>query len=240
MRLDCVRGEKMEDIVKELAKLNQKDCFDIVTIILPILLSFIIIIQNIVYNKRTTALQKMIHNREWAQQHQDNILLLYNTYYEFIDVIYSSGFNDYVRSGNVNMALGWMNSIQLLKTNILRRKDLAKLLFKKKNENLYNIIKNCFEQEIKIIDKYITYLSSGKLFIISENAWNTVCQTVSAAKHNYQWLLQNSNAYDNFMKLCYSEEMMEIEKLLKENEKLHSYENFDKYFEEFFAVEKLS
>lgn len=230
----------MEDIVKELIKLNQRDCFDIVTIILPILLSIIIIVQNIVYAKRTTALQKMIHNREWAQQYHEDILLLYNTYYEFKDVIQASGFENNVRSGNVNAAFGGINNIQILKTNILRRKDLAKLLFKKKNENLYNIIKKCFEQEIEIIDKYIAYLSSGKLWETSENAWNTVCQVMPAAKYNYQWLLQNRNAYDNFIRLCYSNEMIEIEDLMKGNEKLHSYENFDKYFEEFFSIEKLS
>ena len=230
----------MEDIVKELIKLNQRDCFDIVTIILPILLSIIIIVQNIVYAKRTTALQKMIHNREWAQQYHEDILLLYNTYYEFKDVIQASGFENNVRSGNVNAAFGGINNIQILKTNILRRKDLAKLLFKKKNENLYNIIKKCFEQEIEIIDKYIAYLSSGKLWETSENAWNTVCQVMPAAKYNYQWLLQNRNAYDNFIRLCYSNEMIEIEDLMKGNEKLHSYENFDKYFEGFFSIEKLS
>ena len=201
----------MEDIVKELIKLNQRDCFDIVTIILPILLSIIIIVQNIVYAKRTTALQKMIHNREWAQQYHEDILLLYNTYHEFIDIIQISGFENNVRSGNVNAAFGWINNIQLLKTTILRRKDLAKLLFKKKNENLYNIIKKCFEQEIEIIDKYIAYLSSGKLLEISENAWNTVCQTVPVAKYNYQWLLQNRNIYYNFMRLCHSNEMIDIE-----------------------------
>ena len=200
----------MEDIVKELIKLNQRDCFDIVTIILPILLSIIIIVQNIVYAKRTTALQKMIHNREWAQQYHEDILLLYNTYHEFIDIIQISGFENNVRSGNVNAAFGWINNIQLLKTTILRRKDLVKLLSKKKNENLYNIIKKCFEQEIEIIDKYIAYLSSGKLLEISENAWNTVCQTVPVAKYNYQWLLQNRNIYDNFMRLCHSNEMIDI------------------------------
>ena len=230
----------MEDIVKELIKLNQRDCFDIVTIILPILLSIIIIVQNIVYAKRTTALQKMIHNREWAQQYHEDILLLYNTYHEFIDIIQISGFENNVRSGNVNAAFGWINNIQLLKTTILRRKDLAKLLFKKKNENLYNIIKKCFEQEIEIIDKYIAYLSSGKLLEISENAWNTVCQTVPVAKYNYQWLLQNRNIYDNFMRLCHSNEMIDIECLMKKNGELHSYENFDKYFEEYFSIDKLS
>ena len=230
----------MEDIVKELIKLNQRDCFDIVTIILPILLSIIIIVQNIVYAKRTTALQKMIHNREWAQQYHEDILLLYNTYHEFIDIIQISGFENNVRSGNVNAAFGWINNIQLLKTTILRRKDLAKLLFKKKNENLYNIIKKCFEQEIEIIDKYIAYLSSGKLRETSENAWNTVCPAVSSARYNYQWLSQNRNEYDTFMKLCYSDEMIDIEYSMKKNDELHSYENFDIYFEEYFSIEKLS
>ena len=230
----------MEDIVKELIKLNQRDCFDIVTIILPILLSIIIIVQNIVYAKRTTALQKMIHNREWAQQYHGDILLLYNTYYEFKDVIQTSGFENNVRSGNVNAAFGWINTIQILKTNILRRKDLAKLLFKKKNENLYTIIKKSFEQEIEIIDKYIAYLSSGKLLETSENAWNTVCQAVPSAKYNYQWVSQNRNVYDTFMKLCHSDEMIDIEYLMKKNDELHSYENFDIYFEEYFSIEKLS
>lgn len=230
----------MEDIVKELVKLNQKDWFDVVTVVIPILLSAIIIIQNKIYANRTTEMQKMIHNREWVQQYHGDILLLYNTYYEFIDIIHSSGFSNNVRSGNVNIALGWIINIQTLKMNISRRKDLAKLLFEKKNENLYSIIKHCFEQEIEILDRYITYLMSGKLLEISENAWNTVCQLTPASKYNYQLLLQNRNMYDNFMKLCYSDEMKDIDCLMKENDKLHSYENFDKYFEEYFSIEKLS
>ena len=42
------------------------------------------------------------------------------------------------------------------------------------------------------------------------------------------------------MKLCHSDEMIEIEYLMKKNDELHSYENFDKYFEEYFSIEKLS
>ncbi len=230
----------MEDIVNELVKLNQKNLFDVVTVVIPIFLSAIIIIQNKIYASRTTELQKMIHNREWAQQYHGDILLLYNTYYEFIDIIYSSGFNNNVRSGNVNVALGWISNIQTLKMNILRRKDLAKLLFEKKNVNLCKIIKNGFEKEIEIIDRFTTYIMSGKFLEVSENAWNIVCQSAPAVKYNYQWLLQNRNIYDNFMRLCYSDEMMEIERLMIENDKLHSYENFDKFFEEYFSIEKLS
>ena len=57
----------MDGIVNELVKLNQKDWFDVLTAVIPILLSVILGIQNIIYERRTTKLQKMIHNREWAQ-----------------------------------------------------------------------------------------------------------------------------------------------------------------------------
>lgn len=230
----------MEGIVTELAKMNQRDWFDIGTVVIPIILSFVIIIQNILYANRTSALQKMIHNREWAQQYHENILLLYNTKYEFIDIINSSGFSNNVRIGNVNMTLGWMGNLQTLRINISRRKDLAKLLFEKKNKDLYSVIKICFENEITIIDKYIMYIMSGRLSVVSENAWNMVCQGMPAFKYNYQWLFQNGNIYDSFMKLCRSEELVEIERLMEENEKLYEYEKFDKYFEEYFSVEKIS
>ena len=82
----------MDGIVNELVKLNQKDWFDVLTAVIPILLSVILGIQNIIYERRMTKLQKMIHNREWAQQYHGDILLLYNTYYEFKDVIQASGF----------------------------------------------------------------------------------------------------------------------------------------------------
>ena len=80
----------MEDIVKELVKLNQRDLLDIVAVLVPIFLSVIIIVQNKIYEHRNTELQKRIHNREWSQQYHDDILLVYNTYYEFCDVIFNS------------------------------------------------------------------------------------------------------------------------------------------------------
>ena len=230
----------MGDIVKELIKLNQRDWFDIGTVIIPIVLSFLLIIQNIYYSHRNTSLQKAIHNREWAQQYHGDILLLYNTYYEFIDTVISSGFSNNVRCGNVNPASVWLNNLQNLRMNILRRQDLARLLFERKNPDLYNIIKTCFERENSIIDKYIFYIMSGKLLEVSENAWNTVCQVMPACKYNYTWLLQNKMTYDNFMRLCRSDELIDIEHLIEEDNGLHSYEKFDKYFEEYFSIDKLS
>ena len=68
----------MEDVVKELVKLNQRDLLDIISILVPIVLSGIIIVQNKIYEHRNVELQKRIHNREWSQQYHDVILLVYN------------------------------------------------------------------------------------------------------------------------------------------------------------------
>lgn len=40
--------------------------------------------------------------------------------------------------------------------------------------------------------------------------------------------------------LCKSEELEEIHNLIKEHQEKHTYENFDKYFEEYFSLDKKS
>lgn len=229
----------MEDIVQELVKLNQRDLLDIISILVPIVLSGIIIVQNKIYEHRNVELQKRIHNREWSQQYHDDILLVYNTYYEFCDTIFNSGFSYNIEIGNVNAAIAWINQLQILKMNILRRKDLAKLLFQKKNSEMFNVIDACFNKENEIIDKYIDYISSGKLFEVSENAWNRITQN-PLMKYNYSVLRQNPGMYDDFVQLCQKDELQKIKNLLDDDKKLHEYDNFHKYFEDYFAVDKLT
>lgn len=230
----------MEGIVKELVKLNQRDWLDIVAILVPIILSIIIIVQNKIYERKNVELQKRIHNREWSQQYHNEILLLYNTYYEFCDVIISSGFSNHVKGGYVDAASAWINNLGTLKMNIMRRKDLAKLLFEKKNPDLYDAICKCYENENSIIEKYLSYILTGRLLEVSENAWNTVIAGNMLLKYNYALLQQNRNNYENFMKLCQSDELMEIENLLKHDAELHSYDNFDKFFENYFSIDEIS
>lgn len=229
----------MEDIAKELARLNQRDWLDIIAILVPMVLSVIIIIQNKNYEHRNVELQKRIHNREWSQQYHDDILLVYNTYYEFCDAIFNSGFSYNVEIGYVNAAIAWQSQLQTLKENILRRKNLAKLLFQKKNSEMFKVINACFNREIEIIDKYMAYIFSGKLLGISENAWNRITQD-PLIKYNYLALQQDQRAYNDFLKLCQSDELKEIKKLLDDDMKSHNYDNYDKYFEEYFAVDKLA
>lgn len=232
----------MDQIVEQLINLNKKDCLDIVGILLPIILTAVIIFQNRIYSHRTDVLEKQIHNRDQVNQHQGYILAIYNTYYVFCDTVFTSGFDNNVKIGNVNLANTWVDNLITMRLSIGRNMDLAKLMFGKSNKELYYIIEERFKLSIKIIDKYIEYINSGKLYKVSENAWEMVIKSypeIENYRYNYAMLARNKKAYDSFVKLCKSEELEEIQNLIQEHQEKHSYDNFDKYFEGYFSLEEL-
>ncbi len=232
----------MDQIVEQLININRKDCLDIIGILLPIILTMVIIFQNRIYSRRTDKLEKRIHSRDQINQHQGYILAIYNTYYVFCDTIFTSGFNNNVKIGNVNLANTWVDNLITMRVSIGRNMDLAKLIFGQSNKELYSIIEERFKLSIKIIDKYIEYINSGKLYHVSENAWNMVINNYPEAafyRYNYAVLPQNKKIYDDFVKLCRSEELDEIQNLIQEHQEKHSYDNFDKYFEGYFSLEEL-
>lgn len=232
----------MEQIVEQLISLNRRDWLDIVGILLPIILTVIIIIQDIIHFRITNKLQKQIHKRDRINQYHKDVLTIYNTFYEFCDTIFTSGFSYNVESGNVNLSAAWINNLNTLRTSIGRNQDLAKLIFGRSNKQLYSIIEERFTLSISIIDKYKEYINSGKLLAVSENAWTRVTPqypTPVPFRYNYEMLKLDMNLYDDFMKLCKSPELEEIQILVKEHKEKHSYENYDKYFEEYFSLDEL-
>jgi hypothetical protein len=232
----------MNQIVEQLIKLNSRDWLDIVGIVLPIILTVVIIFQNRIYSRRTDELEKQIHNRDQVNRYQSFILTIYNTYYDFCDTIFTSGFDNNIKNGNVNLANAWVNNLIIMRLEIVRNMDLAKLIFGRRNKELYHIVEERFKLSIKIIDKYVGYINSGKLYTVSENAWEMVIKSypiVASYRYDYAMLVQNMEAYDNFIKLCKSEELEEIQNLIKDYQEKHSYDSFDKYFEEYFSLDEL-
>lgn len=167
----------MDQIVEQLINLNRKDCLDIVGILLPIILTIVIIFQNRAYSRRTDELEKQIHNRDQVNQNQGYILAIYNTYYAFCDTVFTLGFDNNVKIGNVNLTNAWINNLITMRLSIGRNLGLAKLMFEKSNNELYHVIEERFKLSIKIIDKYMEYINSGKLYNVSENAWEMIIKS---------------------------------------------------------------
>lgn len=233
----------MDEIVKQLIELNKRDWLDIVGILVPLILTVVVIIQNRIYSKRTDDLQKAIHNSEQKNRYHDDIFKIYSTYYLFCDAIFESGFAFNVRSGNVNLANVNFNKVVSLRSTISRNLDLAKLIFEKSNNTLYKKIEDRIKLEIDIIDLYLKYIDEGKLYEVSEKAWDFITAKGSVPliiRYDYFSLMRVKDNYDAFLKLCESDEIKEIEKLTGDLQEKHNYENYDKYFEEYFSLNVLS
>ncbi len=143
----------MDQIVEQLIQINTKDWLDIVGIILPILLTIIIIFQNKIYSHRTDVLEKKIYNSDQINRYYNYILDIFNTYNDFCDTIFRSGFDDNVKSGNVFLANTWVNNLISMRITIGRNLDLAKLIFGQSNKELYCMIEERFELAMEIISK---------------------------------------------------------------------------------------
>ncbi len=233
----------MDEIVKQLIELNKKDWLDIVGILLPLVLTVVVIFQNRIYSKRTDDLQKAIHNSEQKNRYHDDIFKIYSTYYSFCDVIFQSGFAFNVRRGDIYLANTNLNNVVSLRLTLGRNLDLAKLIFEKSNNFLYKIIEDRIILEMEIIDLYLKYINDGILFEVSEGAWNVIAPigVISPIiRYNYNSLMSVKEKYDAFLKLCESDEIKKIEKLSKELEDKHNYDDYDKYFEEYFSLNVLS
>ena len=130
------------------------------------------------------------------------------------------------------------NSIRRVTIN--KNLDLARLIFGKNNEDLYRMVEKRIKLQTIIIDKYVEYLNSGKFYEISEKAWNTCISSQSipiVRKYDYGYIQTNADAYDILLKLCESKELQEIETYLKECVEMHHYDNYDKYFEDYFCID---
>lgn len=231
----------MEQIINELNQLNKKDLLDIISIMAPIILSIIVAFQNNKFNKTNENLQKQIHNNEQNMQYHNDILTIYNTYNEFCNVIINFGFYEAVKTGNVNYAYNSVVNLNNLKNNIVSRKNISKLLFQHSDNDLYKVIEDRFDLAISIIDKLLEYMNSGKMYNISEQAWDTIIsagQINPMMKYDYSQL-KNTESWDRFKKLCNDDDVQDIDKDIDKYKTMHKYDMYDKYFEKYIGLKTL-
>ena len=217
----------------------EKTLFDYVSTFLPILLSALLIIQNFIIDSRNKKLQKEIHNRYIRLRKHDDILAIYSIYYDVMSLLYTSNFVFEVKQGNVNYVMNYYNNLFLMKNNILRKLDIANLLFRHSDSELFEVIETRFKLAVEIINKYLAYIN-GNFVNTATDSWNKICKLHPLiSPFNYLLLNQNQNILNDFLKMCETDETKELDKLLEQYNEQHSYEKFDIYFEKYLGMEEL-
>ena len=217
----------------------EKTLFDYLSTLIPIVLSALLIVQNFIINYRNKKLQKEIHNRDIRLRKHDDILNIYYTFYEFTDLLYTSNFIYEVKQGNISYVMNYRNNLMIIRYNLLKKLDLAALLFKRNDNEFYVIIEERIKLSIEIIDKYLGYIQ-GNFYNVATQAWEKVIRINNAIQmYNYNSLYMYEDNLIDFLKMCETPETKELDTLLYKHKEMHKYENFDIYFEKYLGMEEL-
>lgn len=212
---------------------------NLISIFVPIILTIILIVQNKIYNKRNEELQKEIHNRDIRLRKHDDILNIYSYFYEFNDFLISNNLLFEIKAGNINYVMPLCNNLAQMRLAFCKKLNLAELLFKRNDNELYLVIKKCIDLNIEIIDKFLSYIR-GNLLQVSTDAWNKIIiLNPNIQIYNYYMLQSYPDNFNDFLKMCETENTKELEALLDKQKELNEYEKFDVYFEKYLGMEEL-
>ena len=216
----------------------------LVQYILPIILSIIVIVQNIIYNKQNEKIQMQISDRDIKLKFYDAILNIYNIYtqgfYKLIDlknniIIYNIEDSNYYVSLLNKTKDGLEFGYKMI--NAFKQ---SRLLFNKSDEKIIERLDELQQIYSEFLYKYSNMIYDGNLVKIAKNAWSKVVSAYPEIQiGNRDMLLKNNVASKFFKELCTTDEVEEINELFeKYNEKMH-YDNFDILFEKYLNFENI-
>lgn len=216
----------------------------LVQYILPIILSIIVIVQNIIYNKQNEKIQMQISDRDIKLKFYDAILNIYNIYtqgfYKLIDlknniIIYNIEDSNYYVSLLTKTKDGLEFGYKMI--NAFKQ---SRLLFNKSDEKIIERLDELQQIYSEFLYKYSNMIYDGTLVKIAKNAWSKVISAYPEIQMgNRDMLLKNNVASKFFKELCTTDEVKEINELFeKYNENMY-YDNFDILFEKYLNFENI-
>ena len=217
----------------------------------PIIVSLLVVWQSHRQNKRNTELQKTIeYNNELLQnklserderaQMRGDFLRIYDEYGLAQNAIGVARNNVHIIFSNfanaAGMPLQWLNSIHQATNAMCQALNRAKLLLPPSDNDLRRVLEEVYSACKEVENKANAYYYSGQAVAASESAWCTISPSWNVIKYDYNTLMGNPLAYENYLKLCVNDKTKELEQLIEKALSCYSYEKFDKYFEPYLQM----
>lgn len=212
--------------------------------IFPIVLSIVVIVQNIIYNKQNQEVQMQISDREINLKFYDSILNIYNIYtqgfYKLIDlntdtIIYNIE-DDYFYKYVLNKTKEGLE----FSYKIINALNQSKLLFNMYDKKIIERLEELQKIYCDFLYKYSNIIYDGTLVNTVKNAWDKVVLLYPEIQiGNRDMLSKNNVASKLFKELCTTEEIKEINELFEKYKENMNYDNFDILFEKYLNFENI-
>ena len=217
----------------------------------PILVSLLVVWQSHRQNKKNVELQKQIEDnnallqkklseRDEKSQMRGDFLKIYDAFCLAQNILAAASNNVHVFFSNFsilsNMPLHWINEINQATNAMCQAINRAKLLLPPSDTELRRVLEEVFSTCKEVENKANDYYYSGQAIAASESAWRTISPSWSVSMYDYNALLGNPPAYENYLKLCVNDKTKELECLIERAISYFPYEKFDKYFEPYLQI----
>lgn len=234
----------MEEIVQELQKIsevflqNQNPVWlSYLSSLGPLILTGISVFIAYKQHKQNQNLQKQIANRDSANLFRQNVLEIYNAYFNGLRVVYLA-IGDVANIFSTKQSLQqWTYELQKAYETLSCSYNQAKLMFD--DAQLLQSLKNSFDRFNDLYNRVNQYYNSGLAFSAIEKAWSVIDYEYGIKNSDYGTLLKNITAMEEFLKLCDNRHTQDIRKLMEAFESSMKDENFDKYFKKYILINQL-
>lgn len=207
-------------------------------IIVPILLTGITIILSVRMNRQNARLQKLIHNRDAANQTRKLVIDIYQSFINAVTVVQQAGDNVAEVFVGDQSYYRWGIAVEAASKDVSLAYNQANLLFKDDTEFI-DYLKKCWESFADINNTVNWYIHSAIATQTVNAAWNEFWQKYSIQYGNYPALFQNPILGEEFKKLCDNSYTQDIQRKINIYKGLISNDEFDEKFRKYVQIREL-
>lgn len=234
----------MEEIVRELQKIseillqNQTPVWlTYLSSLGPLILTGISVFIACRQHKQNQNLQKQIANRDSANLLRQNVLEVYNAYFNGLRVVDQAVGNVVDVFASPQSLQQWTFELQKAHETMSCSYNQAKLMFD--DVQLLQALETSFNN---FNDLYICvnqYYHSGLPIVVMNNAWAAVSLKYMINAGDYVTLSQNIQAMEEFWGLCDNRHIQDIRSLMKTFKVSVEDKTFDEHFKKYIRMNQL-
>ena len=234
----------MEEIVQELQKIseillqNQTPAWlTYLSSLGPLILTGISVFIACGQHKQNQNLQKQIANRDSSNLLRQNVLEVYNAYFNGLRAVDQAVGNVADVFASPQSLQQWVYEFQRAYEMLACSYNQAKLMLD--DDQLLQALKTSFYKFNDLYGCVNSYYHSGLPLSAMNNAWAVVSPKYMINAGDYVTLSQNLPAMEEFWKLCENRHTQDIRKFMEVFKSSMEDETFDKYFEKYIRMNQL-
>lgn len=207
-------------------------------ILMPILLAAITIFMSVRTDRQNRELQKLIHNRDVANQTRQIIIEIYHAFFNAFVITQHEITNVAGVFTSEQLFLQWENTIDYTLKEVSFAYNKLKLLLPEDRE-IVEYTRKCWVAFTDINYAVSTYIRTGIAAQTIRAAWSTIQTKCIIQFGDYFTLYQNTMLAEEFTRLCENTYTRDIQRKLEVYSELIGKNEFDDLFKKYVQIREL-